>query len=1492
MISFLLVLLFTVGTQGFLPGTCEGACGGQSNDGCWCDESCESSNDCCEDISSVCTFTPPISHCRNMQDETFHLSGPLATQCSTSSDMSWKNVTFVCDDMTTPFWNTLFVNVNDGVHFEMLNVTVKNCYFSTNFLSIFPEWIMTNECTNARVSIENLKFTSIRSDSNSVMSITDTRSCLNVTLTSLSVEDSELQSLSFFRFLLTPLSFSLDSFVVTNVTSPHSLLHIISDYSEKSFPIAEVSNLSIKDSSIDGSFLKIESREVVSPFFHSAEHSAEFLIHSFSVEQSSLQGLVEFTTIPYKASISSIDVTDSNVTGSLFTIDQWVPFYMGDNMDLCDREITFETITIDRVNAVSLIRSDWTPNFRLNPTIVFRNSSIVNSRFIQQDLDGIELQSVVSLGNGKNMFRMNECIRPHVIQNIVWENVDTNLNLFFLSDVSGIQQVTFLNVRSDQSIFITKREIQSSHAIALHMRDIVLQSSRMRSFFQSEALLFSVSMENVDIHHSHFVSNVVSVFESDLTFKEVSVAHTTLEKSIVEYRTSSRRLIESTHDEDGFIPLSFDTITVTNTSKTRTTLDHVGIIDIQGSRRVLPIHLSVKRLSVDEWTGSFILRSGCLHVDNALITVKNTSLHDSVFIFGPSESIRSENIHIDSTQAHSIFTINQGRSFHFGGTMTLKNSSVPVVWDVPFSLSPFELTLQETHLDVNRETTLPFGLNMLTHVVLNSSTFQHLRSSFMTGNPRMTMNNCSVLDWVADESFFHVQDTSSVTDSRVVDVFSRHPLSRTPFHIQHVEFHRVEAPSLFPPATSQRILHLGVYDSLFDEAALTLGDSSIHNLTCIQTNQCLQVIGRVELSHALIQDCQDPLRGRSPVYVSPQGTLLLKESNRAHGNRADRGGVVFLEAEGGLEGVWDDHENNTARWYGPLWASPPVEVEVLPEMPWPATFTSGSVLPPKRFRRVDRWGQWVVGPWETEGELRWTSYGGDSPLQVVGSPLLSVWDPVSAQSEVRGLRIFGPSTPGNRLVLELWVDGRNTSWNHTLELAPCDRVLEEVIESDYPACVEARCPQGCVHGTCTAHTVCTCHSGWVGDRCDLKPALMLHQSVQGNSFVVVSAGTGLCIVACYGYFVAFRRLPLFKRSGILFMSIMTAGLLLMDLSVIPVAIGPTPSCYAWLWMLSLGISFVLLTLLAKQLMFYIIFNKTLDANAEGIKQWKFFLRVSCGLIPVVILLVAITVGGSFTLRQVIFPPFQAQVCVASTTVTQALLYCLMAYVLLLLLGLVLLAWKLRNIPVAYRESEAIGYITSFITFVMIVMVPLIASGSIADASVSWIIIFSTIVLCSLGIMLLFFGFKVFYHLTMTEEERKLIATSDIDEVIYNPKTHRMESKKSYSSNSTTSSSLRGESIVEGSAGDKQYVWEATLKSSPVTIYVVRDDILVKKKQKGFILTGGKLYPYLESSLEFSILTKQDLFTFKFASLDALIQCHWTLNRVLNKSHPSPLPTTL
>jgi hypothetical protein len=48
--------------EGHLPGTCQGSCGGQSPDGCWCDDECFGFGDCCIDICDWCE-PPDVPEC-------------------------------------------------------------------------------------------------------------------------------------------------------------------------------------------------------------------------------------------------------------------------------------------------------------------------------------------------------------------------------------------------------------------------------------------------------------------------------------------------------------------------------------------------------------------------------------------------------------------------------------------------------------------------------------------------------------------------------------------------------------------------------------------------------------------------------------------------------------------------------------------------------------------------------------------------------------------------------------------------------------------------------------------------------------------------------------------------------------------------------------------------------------------------------------------------------------------------------------------------------------------------------------------------------------------------------------------------------------------------------------------------------------------------------------------------------------------------------------
>jgi len=74
--------------------TCEGRCGLQSQDGCWCDDQCSLYGDCCPDYEALCLTPLPGDMC--------HTGGlyDCTLNCVNASDIASRNGDGICDNGT------------------------------------------------------------------------------------------------------------------------------------------------------------------------------------------------------------------------------------------------------------------------------------------------------------------------------------------------------------------------------------------------------------------------------------------------------------------------------------------------------------------------------------------------------------------------------------------------------------------------------------------------------------------------------------------------------------------------------------------------------------------------------------------------------------------------------------------------------------------------------------------------------------------------------------------------------------------------------------------------------------------------------------------------------------------------------------------------------------------------------------------------------------------------------------------------------------------------------------------------------------------------------------------------------------------------------------------------------------------------------------------------------------------------------------------------
>lgn len=84
--------------------SCEGACGGQSSAGCWCDEQCQGAGDCCDDVTEVCAEEPePVLGC--VGNVSYQVTANLTWNPSNVPNPHWSPLIGGSHNSSVSFWS-------------------------------------------------------------------------------------------------------------------------------------------------------------------------------------------------------------------------------------------------------------------------------------------------------------------------------------------------------------------------------------------------------------------------------------------------------------------------------------------------------------------------------------------------------------------------------------------------------------------------------------------------------------------------------------------------------------------------------------------------------------------------------------------------------------------------------------------------------------------------------------------------------------------------------------------------------------------------------------------------------------------------------------------------------------------------------------------------------------------------------------------------------------------------------------------------------------------------------------------------------------------------------------------------------------------------------------------------------------------------------------------------------------------------------------------
>ncbi|KAM9959666.1 hypothetical protein ACTFIR_000754 [Dictyostelium discoideum] len=239
------------------------------------------------------------------------------------------------------------------------------------------------------------------------------------------------------------------------------------------------------------------------------------------------------------------------------------------------------------------------------------------------------------------------------------------------------------------------------------------------------------------------------------------------------------------------------------------------------------------------------------------------------------------------------------------------------------------------------------------------------------------------------------------------------------------------------------------------------------------------------------------------------------------------------------------------------------------------------------------------------------------------------------------------------------------------------------------------------------------------------------QSIQNGFSITTGILIGITILMMIGI-IKFSKTPSMRSASPIFLNFILAGGIIVYIGII-VWVGPmsTHSCNARLWLVTLGFSTLIGSLVVKNFRIWLIFDNP-ELKSIKITNYQLFPWVGACLVINIILMAILTSVGD--LKQIDAMNIDSlgkyeymKVCKMNSSGASTL-YTILAYFAALLLVGVFVSWKIRIVDILeFNESGAIANTLYAISFCLFVIVPLMISPQDKQSE--------TIILCTTGLFI-------------------------------------------------------------------------------------------------------------------------------------------------------------